>query len=249
MLWQLAFLQGVSHFLLAGSTAIWYFNRNDHGEHSPILKSLGWMVRYHLGSVALSSLLLAIVWLLRIIATYLRESMKQDPTENRVAEWAVKVAGCLLACIDKFLQFFNKHVYVEMAIKGTNYCTSASAGSKVVARNMLRFGVLHGLGEIVMNFVVIFIVLFGTYCAYIVVRLFSPQTQDVHGTAAVLLVVALIMLCVSKLFAHIWEVSSDSILHCHCIDECLEGGDAKNSTLAINNCLARADNKGSNGYM
>lgn len=249
LLWVLAFLLGVSHFVLAGSTAIWYFNRNDRDMPRPIAQSVAWLLRYHVGSVALGSLLLAILWLLRLIAKYLEEGMRNDPNNNKLADFALKCVGCCLACLDKFLQFFNKHVYIEMALKGTNYCTSASAGSKVVARNLLRFGVLHGLGEIIMNFVVIFIALVGTYCAYIGIRIFSPQTQDMHGTAAVLLVVALVMLCISKLFAHIWEVSSDSILHCHCIDECLEGGDAKNSTATLNNALARAENKATNGYM
>lgn len=175
--------------------------------------------------------------------------MKNDPNNNKLAGFALKCVDCCLGCLDKFLQFFNKHVYIEMALKGTNYCTSASEGSKVVARNLMRFGVLHGLGEIVMNFVVIFIVLLGTYCAYISIRIFNPQTQDVHGTTAVLLVVGVVMFSVSKLFAHIWEVSSDSIMHCHCIDECLEGGEAKNATSSINNVLARAENKATNGYM
>lgn len=180
---------------------------------------------------------------------FTKESMKNDPNNNKLAGCALKCLGCFLGCLDKFVQFFNKHVFVEMAIKGTNYCTSAIAGSKVVARNMLRFGVLHGLGELVMNFVVLFILLIGTFCAYIAIKLFSPQAQELHGTSACLLVVGLIMLFVAKIFAHIWEVSSDSILHCHCIDECLEGGDAKNSTFALNNVLSRAENKETNGYM
>ena len=216
---------------------------------NPILQSLGWLLRYHIGSIAAGSLILAVVWLVRIVFQYLEEAMKNDPNNNKLAGCALKCINCLLGCLEKFVKFFNKHVYIEMAIKGTNYCTSAVNGSKIVARNLVRFGVLHGLGEIVMNFVVLFIILIGTYCSYIAIKVFSPQAQEMHGTSACLIVVGLIMFFVSTLFAHIWEVSCDSIMHCHCIDECLEGGDAKNSTFALNNALSRAENKEANGYM
>lgn len=64
---------------------------------------------------------------------------------------------CVAACLEKFVKFFNKHAFTEVALRSTNFCTSAATGMKVVATNGLRFGVMHGLGELVMFFATVFI--------------------------------------------------------------------------------------------
>lgn len=67
----MAFLLTISHFIIVGATAIWYFPSSRQDYPMPILKSISWMFRYHIGSLAMGSLLLALVWLLRIVAQYL----------------------------------------------------------------------------------------------------------------------------------------------------------------------------------
>lgn len=178
--------------------------------------------------------------------------MKRDPNNNKVAECALKCLQCFLGCLEGFVKFFNNHAYVEMVINSTNYCVSAKNGMKVVTRNLLRFGVLHGLSEIVMNFVVAFIVLIGTYTGYLTLQIVHPENKDFHGQIACLIIIGLTMFIVGKLFGHIWEVGSDTILHCHCIDECLEGGKARNAPRALDSALADAESKegpGAGGYM
>jgi len=48
--------------------------KNDLAQRSrlhTVVKSVYWLVRYHLGSIAFGSLILAIVWLLIIVSEYL----------------------------------------------------------------------------------------------------------------------------------------------------------------------------------
>lgn len=173
--------------------------------------------------------------------------MKKSKNMEQLAQCVVKCMLCCISCLESFIKFFNKHAYVEIALRSTNFCTSAANGMKVVATNFLRFGILHGLGEIVMNFVVIFMTLIGVYLSYVIITLYSPQKSEFNGTAASLVVIGIIILTVGKLFAHIWEVSSDSILHCHCIDETLEGGNARHSTQKLENVLNEPETGGKNG--
>lgn len=59
-------------------------------------------------------------------------------------------------------------------------------------------------------------------------------------------IVFAIMFAVASLFAHIWEVSSDAILHCYCIDEELErksGGTAKHLPDKLRSALSEAKEK------
>ena len=114
--------------------------------------------------------------------------MKDQAAQTNVAQFVIKCALCLVDCLERFIRFFNKHAYVEIAMRGTNFCTSAANGMKVVTSNFLRFGILHGLGEVVMNFGVLLICLSGTYICYILLQFFGPEKSEFHGTAACLLV-------------------------------------------------------------
>jgi hypothetical protein len=69
--WAGAFFLTVSHFVITCSTCIWYTHSNKTDLKFPISKSAYWMLRYHLGTLAFGSLILAIVWLMIIIAEYM----------------------------------------------------------------------------------------------------------------------------------------------------------------------------------
>ena len=164
--------------------------------------------------------------------------------QNQLNRFASCLLTCFVSCLERFIKFFNKHTYVEIALRSTSFCTSAGNGMKVVANNFLKFGILHGLGEIVMTLVTVFIVLIGTYLGYVMISVFSAEKPEFHGTAGSLIVIAVLTFGVASLFAHIWEVSSDAILHCHCIDEQLQGGKPINSTAKIEEALSKRKDAG-----
>ncbi len=65
LLWNIAYLNYLMVFVIGCACAIWYFNNKDSPNYfsSPIRTSFWWAFRYHLGSIALGSFILAIVWL------------------------------------------------------------------------------------------------------------------------------------------------------------------------------------------
>lgn len=67
-LWLFAFVDALSQFILASSAAIWYFAQDNC--HRPVMKSFYRAFRYHLGSIAFGSLLVAIVQMIRLILYY-----------------------------------------------------------------------------------------------------------------------------------------------------------------------------------
>lgn len=70
LLWNLAFLLTASNFVIAGAVCLWY-HKDHENRRSLILTTIWWMLRYHIGTIAFGSLILAIVWLLRALADYL----------------------------------------------------------------------------------------------------------------------------------------------------------------------------------
>lgn len=71
--WTLFFVGGFTTFVLCSSAAIWYYSNDTSGSkpHSPILTSVARAFRYHLGSIAFGSLLLALLAFIRTIVTML----------------------------------------------------------------------------------------------------------------------------------------------------------------------------------
>jgi hypothetical protein len=80
LLWNIQFFFYFGYLVSAGTIAYWYFSpRNGKGKHTlnhtPVLHSVGRTCRYHLGSVAFGSLIIAIVQLIRFISTLCRKSL------------------------------------------------------------------------------------------------------------------------------------------------------------------------------
>lgn len=72
LFWGVAFLLSLSHFIITNVTCLWYFSNHLEDVSSPITKSVWIIFRYHLGSLAFGSLILAIVWIVRAIFEYLQ---------------------------------------------------------------------------------------------------------------------------------------------------------------------------------
>lgn len=70
LFWNLAFLLTVSNFVISGAVCLWY-HREHPDRKNMVMMSIWWMVRYHIGTVAFGSLILSIVWVLRVIAEYI----------------------------------------------------------------------------------------------------------------------------------------------------------------------------------
>ncbi len=73
LFWILAFLISVLQLIIAATAAQWYFSSNsDQPGSGSVCRSLYWCIRYHVGSLAFGSLILAIVMFVRFIFEYMK---------------------------------------------------------------------------------------------------------------------------------------------------------------------------------
>ena len=71
MFWNLSFFLALSQFIVACSTCIWYFGEHRNVGVNPVSMSAVWALTFHIGSLALASFLLAIVWIIRFVSQYI----------------------------------------------------------------------------------------------------------------------------------------------------------------------------------
>ena len=103
---------------LVGAVATWYWARDKRAlPSSPVLRSLGRVIRYHMGSIAFGSLVIAVVQTFRVLLWQLQRQLRG--TQNKAAQGILVCCQCCFLCVEKLLKFLNKNAYIEIAIYGT----------------------------------------------------------------------------------------------------------------------------------
>ena len=110
-LWTYAFVSGFGFLVIAGTVCRWYFEADKKRLTAPLLKSMTTSIRYHLGSVAFGSLILAIVQLIRIVFNYIADK-SQKAKDNPVVKLLICCVNCMLACLERFVKFLNTNASV-----------------------------------------------------------------------------------------------------------------------------------------
>ena len=74
--------------------------------------------RYHLGTIAFGSLIIAIIKLIRLILEYIE--MKLKGQTNKVVTYIIKCLQCCFWCLEKFMKFINKNAYIMVSLVSGN---------------------------------------------------------------------------------------------------------------------------------
>jgi solute carrier family 44 (choline transporter-like protein), member 1 len=74
-LWFTQFIIGCQHFVIAGAVSQWYFAKTKTKLDSPVKRSVSHLMRFHLGSICLGSILITIVTIILTIFRFLAVSL------------------------------------------------------------------------------------------------------------------------------------------------------------------------------
>ncbi|CAL4166186.1 unnamed protein product, partial [Meganyctiphanes norvegica] len=142
LFWTLFFVDAFGEMVLAGAFASWYWTFNKSNTPTfAVTASVGRTLRYHIGTIAFGSLIIAIVRMIRVIFEYIDHKIRQN-TDSWIAKCLSCCCRCCLWCLEKFLKFINRNAYVYCAIYGKNFCVSAKNSFSLLMRNILRVTVL-----------------------------------------------------------------------------------------------------------
>lgn len=132
---------------------------------NPILYSTYNLTKYHLGSVCLGSLLIAIIQLLRVLLTLLQKSL--EIKQGKCAKYILACCHCCLYCLERVLKYITRNAYIEIgtfparkwkrnftrfitAMYGYNFCQGGKQAFKLLAANSLRLLVINSVGDFVL---------------------------------------------------------------------------------------------------
>ncbi|XP_035504018.2 choline transporter-like protein 5-B isoform X2 [Scophthalmus maximus] len=141
-LWLVNFTIALGQCTLAGAFASYYWALKKPSDipACPLYSSFSRAIRYHTGSLAFGSLIVAVVQMVRVVLEYLDHKLKGS--HNACARCLLCCLKCCFWCLEHFIKFINRNAYIMMAIYGKNFCTSSKDAFFLLMRNVIRVAVL-----------------------------------------------------------------------------------------------------------
>ncbi|PHJ18566.1 transmembrane protein [Cystoisospora suis] len=245
LLWVYCFLHAFNQIVLAGAVARWYFipedSRGKKRSRGVICKSWAVAVNYHLGSLAFGSFILASIklckWILKYLAAQQRHInavgsakactkcspcgvgvlLSKASACNGVWVSLIGILGYLVKCFEKCIEFLDRHAFIQVALKGKNFCRSAKTAFGIFMQNPARIAVALFLGKSISFIGGIVISALSTTAGFFI-------TRQLYGSRLNSLVpptvgCGVISLLVGILFQEVYRSTIAACIHCYIADQ------------------------------
>jgi len=229
--WVWFFIDGCHQVTLAGAVNNWYWAQSESSivgrcwnrlKCCPGAKSFCDLVKFSLGSVALGSMLVAIVATIRVIIKLIQHAGKKAAggKETKLTKMLFACIQCLLACVQKFLEFINRNGYIGIAIFGYDFCRAAQKCLALKVENAGR--------ALTLMFICRFVLMLGKICSvvgscflckYLLKQDKSSEDMPIHSAAAVYGCVIIFSYWITTVFLSVYDLTLDTIFLCFCEDQ------------------------------
>lgn len=174
--WTTQFIIACSLTVIAGAVASYYWSRGETSEmpFMPVVSSVKRLTRFSLGSMALGSLVVAIIESVRFLLEALRRQLKV--VEATPAACCIRMiwccTQCCLGCVEWTIKFINRNAYIMIAITGRGFCKAAAMATGLIINNILRIGTVNVIGDVML--------FLGKLCVSLACALFAFLMLDTH---------------------------------------------------------------------
>jgi len=200
----------------------------------PLMRSVVRTFRFHLGSLAFGSFLVAVVQLLRIIFEYIKKETKGWAEKNKCFKLMLKIITVILLCFERCLKYITKNAYIMIAMQGHAFCDAACHGFKLLLTNLIQFVLVSCFSKVVIFLGKVTIMGTSVVGAFFWLSK-DPAFQEwtgagdedpdgIQGRTVVnnkfmpLILIALLGYFCAAAFLHVYDLAIASILLCFCED-------------------------------
>eukprot|EP00227_Mantoniella_beaufortii_P011672 CAMPEP_0197577324 /NCGR_PEP_ID=MMETSP1326-20131121/1998_1 /TAXON_ID=1155430 /ORGANISM="Genus nov. species nov., Strain RCC2288" /LENGTH=699 /DNA_ID=CAMNT_0043140379 /DNA_START=89 /DNA_END=2188 /DNA_ORIENTATION=+ len=225
--WTTQFIAGFGIMVTAGSIATFYWNRAKMPAN-PIRASLARTTKYHLGSIALGSFIVAVVQFVRVMLEYIDSKTKRIQEGNPLVKYLMCCVKYCMWYLEKVLKFINRNAYILVAVKGYSYCYSAFEAVKLIVLNALRMAAVNTVGDFLTWLGKLVVAGICGFIAFLLcdTDMYTDPTSSSYLTSPLLPVIVVIFIayCEADVFLSVYEMAVDTILLSFCEDCGASGG-------------------------
>lgn len=204
---------------MGASACIWYFEVNtDSKGRNTLGKASKWLFRYHLGSIAFGSFVIAVCQMIRLIFEYYRRKMGSLSKEIKWVKVLLCMTGWILWLLEHCVKYMTKNAYIQIALTNNSFFPSAWNAFTLMIKHAHRFGFGNAIGTVYILFGCLCVGSLTTGCAYLFL---TNQFNLLMITSPIpaTVVIGIVSVTISYLFMSVFSFSSDAILQSFLLDE------------------------------
>lgn len=206
------FLLGCQHMVVALAVARWFFTRDKKRLSLPVMKGFGYLIRYHLGTIAFGALIIGLVRIIRAMISFVQNRLKKF--DNDFVRGILWCCQCCLWCFECALKFLTRNAYIETAIYGCNFYTGGKKAFQALSSNILRVAAINSVGDFVLFLGKVMVVTLTVITGIYLIQ----KKEGLHHPWVPIALAGLLAFLVSHCFISIYEMIIDSIFLCFCED-------------------------------
>ena len=228
-LWLYAFLTAAELMVVAACVFYYYFvnketvppgaymaQYDDNQTRTPVLTHLYYVLRYHVGTLAFGSCIVAIVTLIQLITRAIFTYLEQNTPggHNFVMKLVQRCVECCLWCFKKTIEFVNAYAYIYCFVENIGFCSGCVKTFSLILRYPAQIAINTSVQAVLSTLLTVTTPLCCSILAFIY---FDFAHGDEHtGSGGMLLpgAVLAIALLMSRAFASIWEQTIQSLTVC-----------------------------------
>lgn len=117
------------------------------------------------------------------------------------------------------VKFINTTAYIQIALRGKNFCYAAKDGFEIVWSNPMRYAVVGGIGSVIMFLGKILTAAASAFGFYCMITYVPSIKQNYLSPIYQVALVGIIGFIIGTLFMSIYSVAMDTLLQCFIVDE------------------------------
>jgi len=230
--WVLVFVDGCHQVSLAGAVSDWFWKHGDEVVEDgfldrcslcPARQAMLDMIKFNLGSIALGSLLIAIVRTIQVIVWLIQRTAKQSAGGKEPSKATKAILCCVQCClkfIEKFLEFVNRNAFIGIAIFGYSFCRAAQKAIALKVENAGRAVIMVAICSMVLFLGKIVSVL-GSMLIFkkALEKSVDTKDMDLNSQVGVYACVGLFAWWITGIFLSVYGMALDTIFLCFCEDQ------------------------------
>lgn len=200
--------------VLAATFATWYWTfKKSQVPYFTLTSGLSRTIRYHLGTIAFGSFIIAVCRIIRVVLEYIDQKCKKY--NNEVTRAILCIFRCLFWLLEKFLRFLNRNAYIMCAIHGKNFCSSAGDAFNLLMRNFLRVVALDQVTDFLFFLSKLLISLGMGSLMYFYLTLEYSQL-DIHYNLVPSIIVFIGTYLIACVFFSVYSMAVETLFLCFC---------------------------------
>jgi hypothetical protein len=224
IIWIMSFIMASNEFVVVSAAVTWYFSNKEIPDDdgipgdSQVMRGLWWSVRYHMGSLAFGSFILAVLWVIHWLFEYLGNKLHDATAGNACTKCMLCCCHCCIDCFDRFLRFLNQNAYIYMSISSESFCMSAINAFLLILKNSVKFALVNELAWIFMFIAKLTVSVTTTWLGFLLLGCMIPTGVELSSPFFPILMIFFLSYVVATIFISIFDAGANALLQCYLFD-------------------------------